>query len=76
MSKDHYVHDAGKGSRPRPVDQQKYNDNYDRIFGKKEVPVVESVFICMHCNTLNNPEDVVCKNCGKEVGTYPNDCSD
>jgi len=24
---------AGKGSQYRPVDQQKYNDNWDRIFG-------------------------------------------
>jgi len=25
-----------KGSTPRPVDQQKYKDNYEKIFGKKE----------------------------------------
>jgi hypothetical protein len=25
-----------KGSSPRPVDQQKYKDNYEQIFGKKE----------------------------------------
>ena len=31
---------AGKGSRYRPVDQKKYGENYDRIFGKpkKEKP--------------------------------------
>ena len=28
--------DGGKGSAPRPVDQQKFNDNFDRIFGKKK----------------------------------------
>jgi hypothetical protein len=28
--------DGGKGSTPRPVDQKKYNDNWDRIFGKKD----------------------------------------
>jgi hypothetical protein len=27
---------AGKGSKQRPTDPQKYNDNWDRIFGKKE----------------------------------------
>ena len=25
-----------KGSSPRPVDKKKFDDNYDRIFGKKE----------------------------------------
>lgn len=29
---------GGKGSSPRPTDKQKYNDNWDRIFGKKSVP--------------------------------------
>lgn len=24
-----------KGSKQRPTDQQKYRDNYDKIFGKK-----------------------------------------
>lgn len=28
--------DGGKGSAPRPVDQQKYRDNWDQIFGKKK----------------------------------------
>lgn len=25
-----------KGSAPRPVDQEKYRDNYEQIFGKKK----------------------------------------
>ena len=29
--------EGGKGSRQRSVDAQKYNDNYDAIFGKKKV---------------------------------------
>lgn len=29
-------HAAGKGSRYRPVDQDKYRENYEAIFGKKE----------------------------------------
>lgn len=32
MSKWH----GGKGSKQRPTDQKKYEDNWDRIFGKKE----------------------------------------
>ena len=32
MSKWH----GGKGSKQRPTDRDKYNENYDRIFGKKE----------------------------------------
>lgn len=25
----------GKGSKPRPVDEQKFSENFDRIFGQK-----------------------------------------
>jgi hypothetical protein len=32
---DSYHHDAGKGHAPRPCDQQRYAENYDRIFGGK-----------------------------------------
>mgnify|MGYP003331166988 CR=1 FL=1 len=32
MSKWH----GGKGSKQRPTDKDKYNENYDRIFGKKD----------------------------------------
>ena len=28
--------DGGKGSNQRPTDKKKYNDNYDKIFGKKK----------------------------------------
>jgi hypothetical protein len=27
--------DGGKGDKQRPTDQQKYNENYEAIFGKK-----------------------------------------
>lgn len=33
---------AGKGSKYRPVDRKTFGDNYDRIFGKKEVYNVAS----------------------------------
>ena len=28
--------EAGKGSKPRPVDKKKFDDNWERIFGKKK----------------------------------------
>jgi len=28
---------AGKGSKPRPVDLKKFRENYDKIFGKKDI---------------------------------------
>ena len=28
---------GGKGSTARPTDTQKFNDNFDRIFGKKSI---------------------------------------
>jgi hypothetical protein len=31
---------GGKGSNTRPTDKQKYNDNWDRIFGKKSIPLI------------------------------------
>jgi WYL_2, Sm-like SH3 beta-barrel fold len=31
---------GGKGSTTRPTDKQKYNDNWDRIFGKKAIPLI------------------------------------
>lgn len=75
MSKDHFVHDTGKGSRPRDVDREKFENNWDRIFGKKqqEIKEIESVFTCMHCNTVNDPNDAICKNCGQPAGSYPGD---
>lgn len=27
---------GGKGSKPRPVDKKKFDENYERIFGKKD----------------------------------------
>jgi len=27
----------GKGSKPRPVDKKRFDSNYDKIFGKKQV---------------------------------------
>ena len=37
---------SGKGSRPRPlsVSTKEFNENFDRIFGKKDEEVVEEGF--------------------------------
>ncbi len=53
---------SGKGDTPRPVDKAKYEQNYDRIFGK-------------HCRCLDNGrgypvqdfKTTLCRRCGKEV---------
>ena len=33
---EHRQHAAGKGDSPRKVNQQKYRENYDKIFGSKK----------------------------------------
>lgn len=32
----------GKGSKPRPVDDQKFNQNFDRIFGEPKLKAIAS----------------------------------
>lgn len=32
---------VGKGDRPRKVNQQKFADNYERIFGRRDEPILE-----------------------------------
>lgn len=36
MRKDQMMNNGGKGSKRRPTDEQKYQDNWDQIFGKKK----------------------------------------
>lgn len=36
FEKDIYMSDGGKGSKQRPTDKKKFDDNFDRIFGKKK----------------------------------------
>jgi hypothetical protein len=31
----------GKGSKPRPVDKDKFNKNFDKIFGKKQITSIK-----------------------------------
>ena len=44
IARDSMVHysEAGKGDAQRPTDQQKYDDGYERIFGKKK-PKIKNV---------------------------------
>jgi len=36
MSNNDGVGPGGKGDKPRPTDKKKYDEGYDRIFGKKQ----------------------------------------
>ena len=44
IARDSMVHysEAGKGDSQRPTDQQKYDDGYERIFGKKKPKIKKS----------------------------------
>ena len=33
--------EGGKGDTPRPVDKRKYDETYERIFGKKPLKLIE-----------------------------------
>lgn len=33
--------EAGKGSKQRPTDKEKFDKNYDRIFGKKKKKILD-----------------------------------
>jgi ribosomal protein S27E len=62
---------GGKGSNPRPVNKSKFNENFDRIFGRKNMDF-EDVFVvyCTECDNSEilvkgeSPEDYRCSNCG------------
>jgi|TARA_R110002020_G_scaffold290137_4_gene505605 hypothetical protein len=42
MSKWHEVKDGGKGSSPRPVNKEKFDKNFDRIFkNKKKIDITK-----------------------------------
>lgn len=48
---------AGKGSRPRPVNTKKYNENYDKIFRRK----------VYHRDCVNSKQNTECSAACKEV---------
>jgi hypothetical protein len=41
FARDAMYSEAGKGDSPRPTDQQKYEEGYERIFGKKSKPATQ-----------------------------------
>lgn len=58
---------AGKGDKPRPVDKNKYDKNWERIFGKKmkltnycpnckQIVIVDRHKICRICHHLTKDE--------------------
>lgn len=51
---------SGKGSSPRPIpNQQQYEENFDRIFGKKKK---EPEYVkCTKCGNFNEA-NTLCKN--------------
>lgn len=48
---------AGKGDKPRKVDKKKYDENYDRIFGRT----------CLECGSRDLTK---CSITGSELGPY------
>lgn len=57
---------GGKGSKPRPVDnQKKFDDNWDRIF-KKKVDVPEGFWYhnCKHNGDTSTEKGSHCNWCG------------
>jgi hypothetical protein len=67
--------DGGKGSAPRPysVSQEKFGNNFDRIFGKKKV--AETQCYCYNCNKDRIAESgwpfvmiqmILCPTCGNK----------
>jgi len=55
---------SGKGSSPRPIpNQQQYEENFDRIFGKKKKPEYVKCEKCgnfWETDTVGNNHDCEC----------------
>ena len=45
---------GGKGSKQRPTDRDKFNDNYDAIFGKKDKPSAVDDAADVHSQYINH----------------------
>lgn len=53
------------------VPSEEYKKNYDEIFRKKET-TIETTIICQKCGHNQNPDNIVCKNCGEYLGESVN----
>lgn len=51
-----YYHEAGKGSKQRSVDKEKFNEGWDRIFGKKDDKQTNSDCSCTTCKCDSDSE--------------------
>jgi hypothetical protein len=68
---------GGKGSYPRPItDRQKFRENWDRIFGKKEPEILEAWsandddYNCIELSDLLNNNDYLSAGDTVYVGRY------
>ncbi len=51
--------DAGKGDRPRPVDKKRYDENYERIFGKENWFCTKVFPVSHHCCSCRHNEKTI-----------------
>ena len=55
MSNNDGVGPGGKGDKPRPIeDRKKFEENFERIFGKKKWHYVNSINSCVMSSTMVN----------------------
>lgn len=57
---------GGKGSDPRKVDAKKFNDNWDKIFGKKKDNVWWEHYCQVHGGKISFLKGNACDWCGAE----------
>lgn len=60
--------EAGKGDTYRPVDQQRYSENWERIFGKQER--MQTWWTCERCGKSSRNGDTPCPVCGYKGVDY------
>lgn len=64
---------GGKGSKPRKVDKDKFSENWDTIFRKKDVDTDDNLWyhMCKHDGGISTMKGQSCNWCGlQEDGTY------
>lgn len=58
---------AGKGSRYRPVDRRKWDEGWERVFGRKAEPTAEAVKVTMTTKVPARGNQPVVLKSGEEV---------